>query len=166
MTDIYLGKGYFFFAQLCPVVARTWFRLRSESFFLGPKIRILAQKSVFFYKTLDFVNGPFVDLAETIDLVPSDWFFDFWFPRKGPFCKKNGWRTKKSSPTPLWGHCLPVTALALLARRLDNAILPLFELITQLRTCLCILLSSPLHWDFFLVYLFQEHFLINSIALI
>ena len=65
-------NGTFFFAQLCPVVARTWFRLRSESFFLGPKIRILAQKSVFFYKTLDFVNGPFVDLAETIDLVPSD----------------------------------------------------------------------------------------------
>ena len=36
-TDIYLGKGYFFFAQLCPVVARTWCPLRSVCF-LGPKI--------------------------------------------------------------------------------------------------------------------------------
>ena len=26
-TDIYLGKGYFFFAQLCPVVARKWLEL-------------------------------------------------------------------------------------------------------------------------------------------
>ena len=30
-------KGTFFFAQLCPVVARTWFRLRSESFFWAQK---------------------------------------------------------------------------------------------------------------------------------
>ena len=56
-------KGTFFFAQLCPVVARTWFRIRSVFFFgfrpkclffsdFGPKVcdffreetRFLAQK--------------------------------------------------------------------------------------------------------------------------
>ena len=30
---------------------------------------------------------------------------------------KTGWCTKRSSPTPLWRHRLPVTALALLAHR-------------------------------------------------
>ena len=34
--------------------------------------------------------------------------------------KKSGWRLKKSSPSSLWGHRLPVTALALSARGLDN----------------------------------------------
>ena len=29
------------------------------------------------------------------------------------FVKKHGWHVKQSSPSPLWGHCLPVTALAL-----------------------------------------------------
>ena len=33
------------------------------------------------------------------------------------FVKKSSLRAKKSSPLPLWGHCLPVTALALSARR-------------------------------------------------
>ena len=34
--------------------------------------------------------------------------------------KKSGWPVKKSSPFPLWGHRLPVTALALSARGLDK----------------------------------------------
>ena len=34
--------------------------------------------------------------------------------------KKLGWRVKKSSPSPLWGHRLPVIALTLSARGLDN----------------------------------------------
>ena len=84
---------------------------------MGPKIQILAQKSIFCYRTPDFVNDPFVDLGKTVDLAPSDWFFDFLFVRNGPFCKKTGWCAKKSSPTPLWGHRLQVTALALSARR-------------------------------------------------
>ena len=36
------------------------------------------------------------------------------------FVEKTGRRVKKSSPSPLWRHCLPVTALALSARGLDN----------------------------------------------
>ena len=43
-------KVTFFFAQLCPVVARPWFRCKRERFLGGPKIRISAWKS-------DFVNG-------------------------------------------------------------------------------------------------------------
>ena len=39
-----LEKGTLFFAQLFPVEARTWCPARSESFFLGPKSRFLAQK--------------------------------------------------------------------------------------------------------------------------
>ena len=38
---INFGKGYFFFAHLCPVVATTWFRSRSGCFF-GLKLWILA----------------------------------------------------------------------------------------------------------------------------
>ena len=35
----------------------------------------MAQKSVFCHLTLDFVNGWFVALSETVDLAPSDRFF-------------------------------------------------------------------------------------------
>ena len=35
-------KVTFFFAQLCPVVARPWFRCKRERFLGGPKIRISA----------------------------------------------------------------------------------------------------------------------------
>ena len=40
------------------------------------------------------------------------------------FAKKNDWPVKKSSPSPLLGHRLPVTALALSARRQDKLIWP------------------------------------------
>ena len=36
-------KGTFFFWQLCPVVARTWLGVKSEGFFLAPKIRFSAR---------------------------------------------------------------------------------------------------------------------------
>ena len=81
-------KGTFFFAQLCPVVARTLLESRNESFDLGPKIQILAQKfgfwpknPFFWYRTLDFDDGPFVALGKTVHLQPLDRFFDFSFPR-------------------------------------------------------------------------------------
>ena len=48
-----------------------------------PPGRILARKSVFCYRTLDFVNGPFVTLCETVDLAPSDRFLNFSFPSYG-----------------------------------------------------------------------------------
>ena len=43
-------------------------------------------------------------------------FFDLSFPSYGRFHKKeHGLRVKKSSPSPLWGNYLPVTAVALSA---------------------------------------------------
>ena len=54
-------------------------------------------------------------------LAPSDLFYDFSFPELRPFSwGEPGRRAKKSYPTPLWGHRLPVTALALSARGLDH----------------------------------------------
>ena len=49
-----------------------------------PPGRILARKSVFCYRTPDFVNGPFVTLCEAVDLAPLDRFFNFSFPSYGP----------------------------------------------------------------------------------
>ena len=53
--------------------------------FFAQNFRILARKSVFCYRTPDFVNGPFVALAKAVDLAPSDPFFDFSFPSYGRF---------------------------------------------------------------------------------
>ena len=50
-----------------------------------PPGRIFARKSVFCYRTPDFVNGPFVTLCETVDLAPSDRFLNFSFPSYGCF---------------------------------------------------------------------------------
>ena len=50
-----------------------------------PPGRILARKSVFCYRTPDFVNGPFVALAKAVDLAPSDPFLNFSFPSYGRF---------------------------------------------------------------------------------
>ena len=55
------------------------------SFFCWPKFSNLARKSVFSYRTLDSVKGPFVALAKAVDLAPSDPFFDFSFPSYGRF---------------------------------------------------------------------------------
>ena len=52
---------------------------------MGQNFRILARKSVFCYRTPDFVNGPFVALAKAVDLAPSDPFFNFSFPSYGNF---------------------------------------------------------------------------------
>ena len=48
--------------------------------FFGQNFRIFARKSVFCYRTPDFVNGPFVALAKGVDLAPSDPFLNFSFP--------------------------------------------------------------------------------------
>ena len=42
-----------------------------------PPGRFLAQKSVFCYRTPDFVNGPFVTLCETVNLAPLERFLNF-----------------------------------------------------------------------------------------
>ena len=78
-------KATFFFWQLFPVVAGTWLGLRSESFFFAQNFRFSARKSVFWYGTAIFVNGPFVALAVPVVLAPSEAFFDFSFPSYGVF---------------------------------------------------------------------------------
>ena len=103
-------RGPFLFA-LFPVVARTW--LESRSVFL-------AQKLGFCHTASNFVNGLLADFGKTVRFAPWDQFFYFLCPCYVPFRKKDDWRTKKSSLTPLWGHRLSVTALALSARRLDK----------------------------------------------
>ena len=52
----------------------------------------------FGYRNLDFVNGSFVALGETVDLAPSDRFFVVSFPSYGCFR-----RAKKVSPLPTVG---------------------------------------------------------------
>ena len=44
---------------------------------------LMTQKSVFCYRTPDFVNGPFVALDHIFDLAPSDRFLNFSFPSYG-----------------------------------------------------------------------------------
>ena len=48
--------------------------------------------------------------------APSDLFCALSFPSYGRFCEGTRSTRKKSSSTPLWGHRLPVTALALSVR--------------------------------------------------
>ena len=61
-------------------MAGTWLGLRSKRFFVGQNFWILSRKSIFCYRTPDFVNGPFVALAKAVDLAPSDWLLNFLFP--------------------------------------------------------------------------------------
>ena len=78
-------KGTFSFAQLCPVVARTWFRLRSVHFFLAPKIRNSARKSVFSYGNLFFCTESRIAQVVTQILRPTDLVYDFSFPSYARF---------------------------------------------------------------------------------
>ncbi len=54
-------------------------------FFFAQNFRIFVRKSVFCYRTPDFVNGPFLALGDSFDLAPSDPFLNFSFPSYGRF---------------------------------------------------------------------------------
>ena len=90
---LWAKKGTLFFAQLFPVVARTWIELRSV-FFLGPKSRLLAQKSNSCHTTPFLVDGPFVALGETVHIPCWERFFDISFLSYGCFLKK-AWSTRQ-----------------------------------------------------------------------
>ena len=66
-------------------MAGTWLGVKSVTFFFGLNFRIWARKSVFCYRTPDFVNGPFVALGDSFDLAPADPFLNFSFPSYGRF---------------------------------------------------------------------------------
>ena len=53
--------------------------------FFGHRAGFWPAKSVFCYKTPDFVNGPFVTLDDIFDLAPSDRFLVAVRPLGGPF---------------------------------------------------------------------------------
>ena len=96
-------------------MARTWWTWKSECFFL-PNISVLVQKADFCHMTKILVNDPFLALGITVNFPPWDWFLGYPIRSYSRFCKKKR-PVKKSSPSPLWGHRLPVTALALSAGR-------------------------------------------------
>ena len=72
------GKGTFSLSKLCLVVARTWLGVKSE-FFLAPKIRISAGKSIFSYGNLFFRTATWVAQVVTQILRPMDLVYDFSF---------------------------------------------------------------------------------------
>ena len=65
-------------------MAGTWLESKSGTFF-WQNFRSSARKSVFCYRTPDFVNGPFVALGDSFDLAPADPFLNFSFPSYGNF---------------------------------------------------------------------------------
>merc|ERR1712121_580224 len=68
-----------------PGRGRNMVRVKKWGFFWGQNFRIFAPKSVFCYRTPDFVNGPFVALAKAKILAPADPFLNFSFPSYGNF---------------------------------------------------------------------------------
>ena len=100
-------------------MARTWLETKSVFF--------LPQKSGFRPKINFFVWDPVFWQSGARN--PRRWFRFGTFGSSvrlfvfelRPFSRgEPGRRAQKSYPTPLWGHRLPVTALALSARGLDN----------------------------------------------
>ena len=96
-------KATFFFKQLFPVVARTWWAPRSERLFLGPKFRFLAQKSDFCHTTPILVDDPFLALGMTVNFPPWKPFFDFPFRSYSCFRKKIWLTAQKVFPPPTVG---------------------------------------------------------------
>ena len=110
------AKALFFFEQLFPVVARTWFARRSGPIFLGPKFRFLVQKSNFCHTTPILVNDPFLALGMTVNFRPWERFFYFLFRSYSCFRKKIRLTCQKVFPLPTEGFYCTVKALALSAR--------------------------------------------------
>ena len=75
-----MGKGYFFL--LTTLSGRGWnmAAIKKWAFFLAPKIRISARKSVFSYGTAFFGKVALVTLGVGSVLAPSDLVCDFSFP--------------------------------------------------------------------------------------
>ena len=89
------AKALFFFEQLFPVVARTWLRSKSDSFFLGPKFWFLAKKSNFCHTTPILVDDPFLALGMTVNFPLWKPFFDSPFRSYSCFRKKI-WLTRQN----------------------------------------------------------------------
>ena len=66
-------------------MARTWLESRSVHFFLAPKIRNSARKSVFSYGNLFFCTESRIAQVVTQILRPTDLVYDFSFPSYARF---------------------------------------------------------------------------------
>ena len=82
---------------------RTWLELKSDSLFLGPKFRFLAQKSDFCHTTPILVDDPFLALGMTVNFPPWKPFFDFPFRSYSCFRKKIWLTAQKVFPPPTVG---------------------------------------------------------------
>ena len=96
------AKALFFFEQLFPVVARTWFAQRSVCFFWAQNFGF-GPKSDFCLTTPILVNGPFLALDMTVNFPPWERFLDFLFRSYSCFRKKNPADPSKSLPPPTVG---------------------------------------------------------------
>ena len=94
-------KGTFLFAQLFLIVARL---SRRERFF-WPKNSVFSLRIRFLPYDPKFCQRP-VCSPRRDGSFPT---FRTIFPSYSRFPVKPGRCAKKTSPTPLWGHCLPVT---------------------------------------------------------
>ena len=111
----YLGKGTFFLWTIFSGPGQNMVRVQKWTPFFGPKISVFGPKIRFLPYDPNFAQWP-------IFSPPWKQFFDFPSGVTAVSVKKFSWPVKKSSPFPLWGHRLPVTALALSARGLDKRI--------------------------------------------
>ena len=114
-------------------MARTWFRLRSGCFFLAPKIRISARKSVFSYGNLFFCTETRIAQVVTQILRPTDLVYDFSFPSYARFREGTRPMPQKVFPHPTVrapSASNSPSALSALRARAGSSSLPLKRLIS------------------------------------
>ena len=110
-------RQLFFFEQLFPVVARTWWGLRSELFF-GPEILGLLPKNPIFAIRPQFCSTVVCSPRSDGSFPILETIFRLSVPELQLFPFKKIWLTaQKVFPLLNVGQCLPVTALALSAHR-------------------------------------------------
>ena len=96
-------------------------RVQKWAFFFGPKNPDFGPKIRFFVWDPVFCQRGVRNPRRWLRFGTNVSSLRLFVPELRPFSwGEPGRRSKKSSPTPLWGHRLPVTALALEARGLDK----------------------------------------------
>ena len=75
--------------------------VKKLTLFLGPKSRVLSEKSNFCHTNPILVNGPYVALGETVHFPRWERFFDSSFPSYSCFCKKKQKRLSCQKVFPL-----------------------------------------------------------------
>ena len=113
-----MGKGYFFLLTTLPGRGWNMAAIKKCTFFLGPKNPDFGPKIRFFVWDRVFWQSGARNPRRWFRFGTFGSIVRFFVSELRPFSwGEPGRRAKKSYPTPLWGHRLPVTALALSARR-------------------------------------------------